>query len=103
MYLLRIMIPYRYHHHHHPPRVCAPWRSFLMEWFRFFPAADLYGHAHVFGASFFFLKAHLEVLFVLVAMLSSLCRHDSPGPLRHHVLLNPWACCLTDELGCLHA
>ena len=41
-----------------------------------------------FSASFFFfLIAHLEVLFVLVAMLSSHCRHDSPGPLCHHILV----------------
>jgi hypothetical protein len=103
MYLLRIMIPHCYHHHHHPPRVCAPRRSFLMEWCCFFPAADMYGHARVFGASFSFLNAHLEVLFVLVAMLSSLCRHDSLGALRHLVLLDLWACYLTDALGCLHA
>ena len=74
-----------------------------MEQSRFFSAADVCGHARVFGASFSFLKPHLEVLFVLVAMLSSLYRHDSPGPLRHLVLRNLWACCLTDGLACLHA
>ena len=106
MYLLRIMIPPQrchHHHHHHAPRDCAPWRSFLMEQSRFFSVADVCGHVRVFGASFSFLEAHLEVLFVLVAMLSSLYRHDSPGPLRHHVLPNLWACYLTDGLGCLHA
>ena len=45
----------------------------------------------------FFRKAHLEVLFALVAMLSSLCHHDSPGPLRYH-LFSLWACCLNDGL-----
>jgi hypothetical protein len=50
-------------------------------------AADVYGHARVWGASFSFLRAQLEVLFALVVLFSSFCHHDFPGPLHHRTSL----------------